>query len=48
MRGIAVDVAFVDVVQSRLKRNFAGRVQRFGRRSRLVSQLEVGVEGGKV
>ena len=48
MRPIAIDIAFVDVVQARFERNGARRVQSFRRSARLIPQLEIGMERGEM
>ena len=48
MRRIGVDVSFIDIMQSGFERDGARGVQCFGRRTRLVLQLEVGMERGEV
>ena len=43
-----MNVSFVDVMQAGFERDGARGVQCFGRRSRLVAQLEVGMEGSEM
>src|SRR3984893_5497658 len=48
VRAVAVDIAFVDVMQTHLKGSRTGHVKRFGRSARLVAQLEIRMEGGEM
>ena len=48
VRAIAVDVAFVYVVEAGIFRDLPGAVQRFRGRFWFVAELEVGMEGGEV
>src|SRR5580658_8620580 len=45
---IAMNVSLIDIVQSGFSRNSASAVQCLGRRSRLVSQFKIRMEGGEV
>src|SRR5882757_7971354 len=48
MRAIAVDVAFVYVMEAGIFRDLSGAVQRFRGCCWFVAKLEVGMEGGEV
>src|SRR2546425_6518909 len=48
MCAIAVDISLVNVMESHRARDLAGAMQRFGRRARLVLQLEIGMKRREV
>ena len=48
IRGIAINIPLVDVVQSGSFGDFARSMQRFGGRAWLVAQLEIGMERGEM
>ena len=48
MRAIAVDVAFVYIMEADIFRDLPGAVQRFRGCCWFVAELEVGMEGGEV
>src|SRR5258705_4855946 len=48
VRTIAVDVAFVYVMEAGIFRDLPSAMQRFRGRWRFVAELEVGMEGGEV
>jgi len=48
VRAIAVNVAFVYVMEAGIFRDLPGAVQGFRGRSRFVAELEVGMKGGEV
>src|SRR3974377_1618860 len=48
VRGIGVDISFIDVLESGVHCDLPGLVERLWRRARLVLQFEIGMKRGEV